>query len=38
LKGIETFEAPIMVLSDDGIFWCADDEEEDWPVHPQSRI
>lgn len=21
LKGIETFEAPIMVLSDDGIFW-----------------
>jgi hypothetical protein len=29
LKGIETFEAPIMVLSDDGIFWCADDEEED---------
>jgi hypothetical protein len=28
LKGIETFEAPIMVLSDDGIFWCADDEED----------
>jgi hypothetical protein len=37
LKGIETFEAPIMVLSDDGIFWCADDEE-DWPVHQQSGI
>ena len=30
LKGIEYFEAPIMIQSDDGVYWDADmDEEED---------
>jgi hypothetical protein len=29
LKGIETFEAPIMVLSDDGIFWENIEEDEE---------
>ncbi len=29
LNGIASFEAPIMVLSDDGIFWSKDDDEED---------
>ena len=29
LKGIEYFEAPIMIQSDDGIYWSSDDEVED---------
>ena len=29
LKGIEYFDAPIMIQSDDGIYWCAEDEVED---------
>lgn len=27
LKGIEYFDAPIMIESDNGISWCAEDEE-----------
>jgi hypothetical protein len=27
LKGIEYFEAPIMIQSDDGVYWSPEDEE-----------
>ncbi len=29
LKGIEYFEAPIMIQSDDGVYWSPEDEVED---------
>ena len=29
LKGIEYFEAPIMIQSDDGIYWSPEDEDEE---------